>query len=148
VPVLIERHRGRGVAEHLLHHLDVGAGRDGQAGCGVSKLLWMQARPADLRSGCIERRFPEARSRGKSETGFSATAPASDAAKRRAKPGKGDAPGLLRVVSAQRDAVSSLTGSSVAWKQCHHRAPTDHAAHSSAGPLIYTHKVWKNALCE
>jgi hypothetical protein len=39
VAVLVERHGRRLVSEHLLHDLDVGAGRDGQAGGGVTELV-------------------------------------------------------------------------------------------------------------
>jgi hypothetical protein len=35
----VERHRRRGVTEHLLHRLDVGACRHGEAGRGVTQFV-------------------------------------------------------------------------------------------------------------
>jgi hypothetical protein len=39
VPVLVERHRGRLVAHHLLHHLDIRTGCDRQRGGRVTSDL-------------------------------------------------------------------------------------------------------------
>ena len=47
VPVEIQRHGGALVAEHLLHHLHVGAGGDGQGGRGVAQLVRVQPVQAD-----------------------------------------------------------------------------------------------------
>jgi hypothetical protein len=36
------------MSEHLLDHLDVGAARDREAGCGVAQLVLLPVRYADL----------------------------------------------------------------------------------------------------
>ena len=52
----VEGHRRGGVPEHLLNHLDIGAGGDREAGGGVPELVGMQIVDADGSSSVIERR--------------------------------------------------------------------------------------------
>jgi hypothetical protein len=59
VPVQIEGHRGGLVAEHCLHDLDVRAGRDGEAGCGVAQCVWCQAVETGRPHGRVEALAPE-----------------------------------------------------------------------------------------
>ena len=54
VPVLVQRHRRRGVPEHLLNDLHVGAGGDGQGRRGVPQFVGIQARQPDRRRGLVE----------------------------------------------------------------------------------------------
>ena len=55
VPVLVERHHGRLVAQHLLDHLDIGAAGDGQAGRGALQLMRRQPRDAEQLTSLVER---------------------------------------------------------------------------------------------
>jgi hypothetical protein len=54
VAIGVEGHRGRGVTEHLLDHLDVGTTGDPETGRGVAELVRVQAGKADRSSGCVE----------------------------------------------------------------------------------------------
>src|SRR4051812_45839424 len=63
--LLIEGHRRRGVAEHLLDDLDVGAGGDGQGRGGVPQFVGMQARSSDARRRGGERGGAQPRSTAK-----------------------------------------------------------------------------------
>jgi hypothetical protein len=55
VPVLIERHRRRVVAKHLLHHLHIGAGCDSQGRGRVPSLVRVETRNAQT-LGCLSQR--------------------------------------------------------------------------------------------
>ena len=50
--VLIQRHRRRLVAEHLLHNLDVSAAGYSQSGGRMPECVWVEARNAQRR-GCL-----------------------------------------------------------------------------------------------
>ena len=57
----VEGHGCRGVPEHLLHRLDVGAGGYGEAGRGVPQLVRRQPRQPGLLRGRVEEPRPEVR---------------------------------------------------------------------------------------
>ena len=61
----VQGHRRGGVSEHLLHHLDLGAGGDGEAGGGVAELVGMQSGDADGSGGVIERLAEGAHAQGR-----------------------------------------------------------------------------------
>jgi hypothetical protein len=54
VPIRVERHGGRGVAEHRLHDLHVGTARDGEAGGGVAQFVRVQVGDADCSRRCAK----------------------------------------------------------------------------------------------
>jgi hypothetical protein len=81
VAIGVESHRRRGVTEHLLDHLDVGATGDRETGRGVAELVRVQAEKADRSSGCVEvtaSRTPQLRDtdRGRALSGHTALAQA------------------------------------------------------------------------